>query len=204
MRDEATTVDIGPVNLEGEGDIDRSRNAPGGAAAGAVTATSMVARQDGRVPPGGPRPHIRVLHGLRRPANWLQLIRFSIVGASGYLVNLAVYYLEVHQLGIEYRLAAAVAWMVAALNNFVWNRHWTFSARDGQIHIQAVRFLLVSLVALGFNLIVLTALVEGAGVEKFAAQAIALAASTPLNFLGNKLWSFRADLYSDPSPPQEN
>jgi len=204
MRDEATTVDIGPVNLEGEGDIDRPADARGGPVAPAAGATSIVGGGDGRVSSEGPRPHVRVIHGLRRPANWLQLIRFTIVGASGYLVNLAIYYVEVHQLGIEYRVAAAVAWMLAALNNFVWNRHWTFSARDGQIHVQALRFLLVSLVALGFNLIVLTALVEGAGVEKFAAQAIALAASTPLNFLGNKLWSFRADLYSDPSPPQEN
>ena len=73
----------------------------------------------------------------------------------------------------------------------------------GRSTCRRLRFLLVSLVALGFNLIVLTLLVEGGGVEKFAAQAIALAASTPLNFLGNKLWSFRADLYSEPSPPQE-
>ena len=137
MRDEATTVDIGPVNLEGEGDIDRPADARGGAVAPAAGATSIVAGGDGRVPSEGPRPHIRVIHGLRRPANWLQLIRFTIVGASGYLVNLAIYYVEVHQLGIEYRVAAAIAWMLAALNNFVWNRHWTFSARDGQIHVQA-------------------------------------------------------------------
>jgi len=196
MRDEATTVDIGPVNLEGEGEIDGPGGAGLGHSGGASAARAVAAGRAG--------VHVRLLHGMRHPANWLQLVRFTVVGASGYLVNLAVYYVEVHELGVEYRAAAAVAWMVAALNNFVWNRHWTFSARDGQIHVQALRFLVVSLVALGFNLVVLTALVQGGGMDKFLAQAVALAASTPLNFLGNKLWSFRADLYSEPSPPQEN
>jgi dolichol-phosphate mannosyltransferase len=186
MREEATTVDMGSANLEGAADLDGA----GGAA---------LAPGDGR------GPHVRLLHGMRRPDNWLQLIRFSIVGASGYAVNLAVYYLLAERLGIDYHVALAAAWVVAAGNNFVWNRHWTFKAREGQIHVQAIRFLLVSLVALGFNELVATLLIDGAGLSKVMGQVVALAASTPLNFLGNKLWSFRADLYSaEPSPPQEN
>jgi putative flippase GtrA len=137
------------------------------------------------------RPHMRLLHGMRHPANWLQLVRFSIVGASGYAVNLVLYALCVKALGIDYLVAESVAWIVAAGNNFVWNRHWTFKARDGQMHMQAIRFFVISLVALGFNLVVLQILVKTAGMDKLAAEVIALAASTPLNFLGNKLWSFR-------------
>jgi putative flippase GtrA len=38
---------------------------------------------------------------------------------------------------------------------------------------------------------VLRILVEGGGMDKLAAEVVALAASTPLNFLGNKLWSFQ-------------
>ena len=33
---------------------------------------------------------------------------------------------------------------------------------------------------------------DGFGVAEVPAQAVAIAAATPLNFLGNKLWSFRA------------
>ncbi len=138
-----------------------------------------------------PRPHVRLLHGMRHPANWLQLIRFSIVGASGYAVNLILYALLVKVLGVEYLVAETVAWIVSAANNFVWNRHWTFKAREGQVHAQAARFFVVTLVALGANLIVLRLLVESAGMDKVVAEMLALAASTPLNFLGNKLWSFR-------------
>jgi putative flippase GtrA len=138
------------------------------------------------------RPHVRLLYGMRRPANWLQLVRFGIVGGVGFVVNIAVYTLCVHPLGIDYRFAAVLAWLVAVLNNFVLNRHWTFDARGGRARFQAVRFFLISLVALGFSLVVLSLLVETAGLPKVLAQALAVGAAMPLNFLGNKLWSFRA------------
>ena len=55
---------------------------------------------------------------------------------------------------------------------------------------QGLRFLVVSILALGANLLILEALV-GVGVGKIVAQAVAIVLVTPLNFVGNKLWSFR-------------
>ena len=138
------------------------------------------------------RPHVRLIHGMRRPANWLQLVRFGLVGGLGFIVNLAVYTLFVHGVGVDYRVASVLAWVVAVANNFFWNRHWTFDAREGIAHHQAMRFLLVSLVTEVISLALLTVLVEAGGLTKVLAQAIAVAAATPLSFLGNKLWSFRA------------
>lgn len=135
---------------------------------------------------------MRLLHGMRRPANWLQLVRFGLVGGVGFIVNLAVYTLCVHAFGIDYRAANVAAWLVAVLNNFVLNRYWTFAATAGNARLQALRFLVVSLAAEGCSLLLLTVLVESAGVAKVPAQALAVLASMPLNFLGNKLWSFRA------------
>ena len=132
----------------------------------------------------------RVGTGIRRPANWLQLVRFALVGASGYAVNLATFTALVHGAGAHYRLAAVVAFLVAVANNFVWNRRWTFRVRGGRAGFQAARFLVVSLGAFLLNLAVLEALVAGAGLAEVPAQAIAIACATPLNFLGNKLWTF--------------
>src|SRR5947209_20449073 len=75
------------------------------------------------------RPHMRVLHGMRRPANWLQLVRFAIVGGVGFVINIAVYALCVHGAAIDYHVAGVVAWLVAVLNNFVLNRHWRSEER---------------------------------------------------------------------------
>ncbi|HUH81844.1 MAG TPA: GtrA family protein [Solirubrobacteraceae bacterium] len=134
---------------------------------------------------------MRLLHGMRRPANWLQLVRFGIVGAVGFVVNLVVYTLLVHPASIDFRVASVIAWLVAVMNNFVLNRFWTFDAREGLARFQAVRFLIVSLVAEVCSLLLLTVFVQGAGIDKVIAQAMAVIASMPLNFLGNKLWSFR-------------
>jgi putative flippase GtrA len=139
-----------------------------------------------------PRTHMRLWRGIRHPANWLQLVRFAVVGASGFLLNVGVYALGVHLLSVPYQAAAVIAWLVAVTNNFVLNRHWTFDAAGGRVHFQAIRFFAVSLVAFALiNLVLLTLFVEAAGLPKVPAQALAVAAATPFNFLGNKLWSFR-------------
>jgi putative flippase GtrA len=135
--------------------------------------------------------HIRLGHGLRRSHNWIQLIRFGAVGAAGYVVNLAVFALCVHAFGIDYRVSAVIAWVVAVVNNFWLNRHWTFRAKQARAVHQGVRFFAVSLLAFGFSELVLIALVGGANMTKVLAQAIAIAAAMPLNFVGQKLWSFR-------------
>jgi putative flippase GtrA len=135
---------------------------------------------------------VRVRHGVRKPQNWLQFVRFAAVGASGYAVNLVVFALCVHGLKIDYHVASVAAFTVSVVNNFWWNRHWTFDAKQAHPAQQAAKFFAVSLVAFGFSYVVLVALVNGTGMEKVFAQAIAVAAATPLSFIGQKLWSFRA------------
>ena len=135
---------------------------------------------------------VRVRHGVRQTENWLQLIRFVTVGASGYVVNLAVFAACVHLLVIDYKVSAVIAFVVSVVNNFWLNRHWTFDARHEHPIFQGARFFAISLVAFAFTYVVLITLVDGTGMSKVLAQAIAIVAGTPLSFLGQKLWSFRA------------
>ena len=132
----------------------------------------------------------RIHLGTRKPANWLQLFRFGLVGASGYVVNLAVFAALAEGAGIHHIPAAIVAFCVAVANNFLWNRHWTFRATSGHAGFQAARFFAVSIAALGFNLLVLELLVTGAELPEVPSQAIAVALAMPVNFIGNKLWTF--------------
>jgi dolichol-phosphate mannosyltransferase len=135
----------------------------------------------------------RVRHGVRKPHNWLQLTRFGAVGASGYVVNLIVFAVCVHLVNIDYKLAAVAAFVVSVLNNFWWNRHWTFrSQREAHPVEQALKFFAISLVACGFSYVVLVSLVDGAAFPKVVAQAISIVAATPLSFVGQKLWSFKS------------
>jgi dolichol-phosphate mannosyltransferase len=119
----------------------------------------------------------------------VQLAKFCAVGLSGYVVNLAVYATLIH-FGVHYIPAAVCSFLVAVTNNYLWNRLWTFRRQRGQLVYQGFRFLLVSTIALGANLLFLQVLVAlGAG--KIPAQAVAIVLVTPWNFAANKLWSFR-------------
>ena len=138
----------------------------------------------------------RTRRALGRSHNWLQLAKFCTVGASGYVVNLAVYTLLVHGVGLHYLVAATCSFLVAVTNNYAWNRMWTFRGHRGHVAYQGLRFLVVSTCALAANLLILHALVqlgdgEGEVIGKVLAQAIAIVLVTPLNFIGNKVWSFR-------------
>ncbi len=162
-------------------------------------ATTLPAQSHPRPPSDRERrrdPAVAVLRrvhlGTRKRGNWLQLTRFAMVGGLGYVVNLVTFTLLVHGTAVNYQIAATIAFLVAVTNNFLWNRHWTFRRMRGDAgHHQAARFLVVSVVAFGFNLAILSVLVSVAGLPEVPSQAIAVAAATPLNFVGNKLWSFR-------------
>jgi putative flippase GtrA len=132
----------------------------------------------------------RAWASLRSLRNWQQLGKFCAVGALGYLLNLAVYDALLHE-RLHYLVAATCSFLVAVTSNYVLNRLWTFREHRGHVGIQGMRFFLVSLVALGANLVVLHLLIVYGDLGKLVAQAVAIVVVTPLNFVGNKLWSFR-------------
>lgn len=130
----------------------------------------------------------RTARALRHPPNWIELFKFGVVGLSGYVINLAVY---AALLGIGAHKAAAVSFVVSAASNYWWNRHWTFVRRKGHFGLQGMRFFVVSLGALVVNQLWLVLFLDALGWGKITSQAVAIVLVTPLNFLGNKLWSFR-------------
>ncbi len=131
---------------------------------------------------------VRAAEALRRPQNWIQLAQFGAVGLSGYVVNLGVYWAL---LGIGAHKAAVVSFVVSAANNYWWNRHWTFAHQKGSFAYQGLRFLIVAVVALLVNQLWLVLFLDTLHLGKLVSQAIAIVLVTPLNFIGNKLWSFR-------------
>lgn len=149
----------------------------------AVTVESSQARIHGEYSPA------RVRAGMRKRANWEQLVRFCVVGGTGYVVNLAVYALLLDVVGLHYLSAAVGSFLVAVTNNYTWNRLWTFRSQRGGVAYQGARFFVVSTIALLANLAVLHLLVT-VGLGEKTAQAIAIVLVTPVNFVGNKLWSF--------------
>ena len=67
----------------------------------------------------------RISAGTRKAANWVQLVKFGLVGGSGYVINLVVLQLllmaELPELQSQ-----AIAVAVAMPFNFLGNKLWTF------------------------------------------------------------------------------
>jgi putative flippase GtrA len=144
---------------------------------------------------------------------WLEryrYIKFGIVGASGTVVNLVVLHL-----GHEYvfnaieasynkpYLSLALAIAVATVNNFTWNRLWTWSDRvrtlEADMQPVSIRLLgmefgqYVTASAFGSALqYVLTLLLSGS-MDYRIANIVAIVAASVSNFLANDRWTFKRD-----------
>lgn len=117
-----------------------------------------------------------------------EFLRFCLVGATGYAVNLAAYAALLAN-GLHFLAAAAISFLIAAGSNYAWNRAWTFRTSRAPVFGQGARALLVSGLSLGANQLFLLAFIA-AGAGDLAGQAVAIVLVTPFSFTANKLWAF--------------
>ena len=68
-----------------------------------------------------------------------QLLRFCVVGASGYAVNVLAFGVAL-ALSVEQLVAAGIGFLIAMASNFWCNRAWTFAADHRGLARQAVGF----------------------------------------------------------------
>jgi putative flippase GtrA len=122
--------------------------------------------------------------------DWAQLVRYCVVGCSGYLLNLAVFTGMITLLGGHYASSAVIAFIVAWTSNFFLNKYWTFRRHERSAVAQGWRNLLVSLGTLTGNILLLQMFLW-IGLPAVPAQAIAVVLVMPPNFLLNRRWSFR-------------
>jgi putative flippase GtrA len=124
---------------------------------------------------------------LRRDHPAPQLGRFLVVGLGNTALSFVAYRLLL-ALGAWYLLAAPLAFAVGAVNGFVFNRRWTFAARDSM----RARVLYVGVAALGAlssSLLVLF-FVRGVGTGRVWAYVAAIPPVTLGMFVANRLWTF--------------
>lgn len=140
--------------------------------------------------PGGLVARYRPLAG--------QFVRFCLVGGSGVLVNLAVFNATLLLWRLTTGQTSTVAeylgnllgFVVSVLTNYYLNRRWTFRS-SGAVSRELPRFFTVSVVAYLVNLGVFTVARHGLRLDENVSQLVAIACVMPINFVLNKLWSFR-------------
>ncbi len=160
-----------------------------------------------------------------------QFVKFGLIGGAGVVVNMITVAIS-HNIGFHvfgsadsdpfwpipgtafsvrnYHVYAIIAFLVANMFNFVWNRYWTFRTEArAPFAKEFFPFLLVGSLAQLVGLVILTLLQnptsplylghpfftsDGPAWTKrlYWAQLIQIVAVMPVNFVVNKLWTFRA------------
>ncbi len=120
-------------------------------------------------------------------ASATQFGRFLVVGVANTVISLVVYELLL-TVGTPYPLAAPVAFAAGAVNGYIFNRRWTFRARD-TTRARVLFVLVQACGALATSLLVV-ALVRGAGLGELAAYALTIPPVTVAAFLANRTWTF--------------
>lgn len=119
-----------------------------------------------------------------------QPLRFVVVGAGGYGINVAVFAWLVAG-GAPYLSSAVFSYVLANALMYLGNRYFTFRLGHGGFWGGYLRYVLVGVVVVVLNAAVLTLLVERIGLEETPAQIISLLVVTPVAFVLFKRWTFR-------------
>ncbi|MDO5500858.1 MAG: GtrA family protein [Propionibacteriaceae bacterium] len=164
---------------------------------------------------------------VRHRHNWIQLIKFGMVGGSGVLVNFLVTVIGnkifPHYLGVAidlpftdfnirwYHVITSLAFFIANIWNFQLNRTWTFkSGKHAGWFKEFFPFLTTGLVAYAVGQTLITLMLKqgsplelrhwfgflddstGLRTALYWANLIQIIITMPINFVVNKLWTFRA------------
>ncbi len=123
-----------------------------------------------------------------------QFVKFSVVGASGFIVNLVVFtvlqHLDPHHAELaHYELLYTIGFFSGGISNYYLNRVWTFRS-SGHALREGAQFLTVSalawLVGLGLSWVLAPTLGHG-----HKLWLVATLAGIIVNFFVNKYWTFR-------------
>ncbi len=126
------------------------------------------------------------LHGLVR-----QFLRYGAAGALAFGIDLATLYLLLEYARLHYLLAAALAYALGIVCNYLLAIRWVFDFRRlPQWQGEFALYVLVGVVGLGLNLTVIGLLVDQAGLPVLAAKLAAGAAIMLFNFGARKLLLF--------------
>jgi putative flippase GtrA len=119
-----------------------------------------------------------------------QFIKFAIVGVLNSAIQYLVFWLLYSLAGTQYLLASIIGYIAGMINSYILNRKWTFGSRNQKLLAELSRFVAVNLISLGVNLGLLFLLVSTGVMAPQWAQLLAIAGSTLVNFVLNKVWTF--------------
>lgn len=128
-----------------------------------------------------------------------RFVKFSIVGLSGMIINLAALYISREALfnnidpeWIRLNLSLGLAIFLATINNYLWNRKWTWFDRKGKTKYgflpQMGQYFIACGLAIGLQFALTLLLAQF--MHYLIANIISIVLAAVLNYLLNDIWTF--------------
>lgn len=122
----------------------------------------------------------------------MRFVRFGIVGCSGTLVDFGVTWLCKEKLRWNKYLSNSIGFILAATNNYVWNRLWTFESESEAVVREYLSFVVIATIGLALNNLIVYLLHERLHLHFYLSKLIAVGCVTLWNFSMNYVFTFRA------------
>ena len=140
-------------------------------------------------------PQTSLFQRVRERRGVRQFVKFGIVGASGFAVNLIIFTLlqrvvPNHMDAGPYYAIYSISFLAGGVSNYFLNRVWTFRS-TGHAGKEAVQFMVVSVLALIVGLIVSALVAPWLG-HGHKTWFVATLSGIVVNFFVNKYWTFRS------------
>lgn len=121
----------------------------------------------------------------------VQFIKFSVIGASNTLVNMAVYSIVVLLNPEFYLLGNALGWALGVLNSYFWNNRYVFKDAKGKMPAKLAKMYVSYAAGLAVSTLLLYLYVDIFNIQELVAYLLTIVFTVPINFLLNKFWAFK-------------
>lgn len=121
----------------------------------------------------------------------LKFLKFGVVGCSGMVVDFGVTWLLKEKARFNKFLSNSIGFVLAATNNYIWNRLWTFHSKNEDIPVEYLSFFIISLIGLGINNLTIWLLADRLKWNFYFSKLCATAVVMVWNFAMNLFFTFK-------------
>ncbi len=119
----------------------------------------------------------------------IQILRFSVVGGTAFLIDFGFLCLFKEVFGINYLIASGLSFTISVIYNYILSTHWVFDVDENHSKIKdLVVFIVLSVIGLGINQLMMWVMVDFMGVFYMLSKIVATAVVMVYNFVTRKIF----------------
>lgn len=131
-----------------------------------------------------------------RLSDYKSIIAYIFFGVCTTLVNIVVYYVCAHPLGMSVGVSTVIGWVLSVLFAFVTNKVWVFDSKSWalqRVMREAVSFYLCRLATGALDLAVMLITVDLLGLNDLLMKILSNVLVVILNYVASRVFIFKKD-----------